>query len=168
MEDQSVQTLDRIQQMIDDLDVKSAFGAATTEGDYTLIPVANVMYGFGYGSGSGLANAKKGKGAKGGAKGGAKDVVEADAVSETEGADVMFGGGGGGGGRVTPRGYIRIGPDGVRYEGTYNATLIPIAGMLTGMWSIFWIAVTVMTAFTMLGVKQKGVGGWLARKPGKR
>ena len=50
----------------------------------------------------------------------------------------------------------------MRYEGTYNATLIPIAGMLTGMWSIMWIAMTVMTAFTMLGVKQKEWGaGWL-------
>lgn len=161
MEDQTTQTLDRIQQMIDDLDVKSAFGAATTEGDYTLIPVANVMYGFGYGSGSGPAKAKKGDGATGGAAGAAEEGA-------TEGDGTMFGGGGGGGGRVTPRGFIRIGPDGVRYEGTYNATLIPIAGMLTGMWSIFWIAITVMTAFTMLGVRQKEWGGWMAKKRGKR
>jgi uncharacterized spore protein YtfJ len=168
MEDQTNQTLDRIQQMIDDLDVKSVFGAATTEGDYTLIPVATVMYGFGYGSGSGPGKAKKGEGATGGATGGATDDVEAGAVSDTEGADIVFGGGGGGGGRVTPCGFIRIGPDGVRYEGTYNATLIPIAGMLTGMWSIMWIAMTVMTAFTMLGVRQKDWGGWMAKKRGKR
>ena len=164
MEDQTNQTLDRIQQMIDDLDVKSVFGAAITEGDYTLIPVAKVMYGFGYGSGSGPVKAKKGEGATGGATGGATDGTEAD----TEGDGTAFGGGGGGGGRVTPRGFIRIGPDGVRYEGTYNATLIPIAGMLTGMWSIMWIAMTVMTAFTMLGVKQKDWGGWMAKKRGKR
>lgn len=157
MEDQTNQTLDRIQQMIENLDVKSAFGAATTEGDYTLIPVANVMYGFGYGSGSGPVKAKKGE-----------DSSTGGAEADAEGDGTAFGGGGGGGGRVAPRGYIRIGPDGVRYEGTYNATLIPIAGMLTGMWSIFWIAVTVMTAFTMLGVRQKEWGGWMAKKRGKR
>lgn len=157
MEDQTNQTLDRIQQMIENLDVKSAFGAATTEGDYTLIPVANVMYGFGYGSGSGPVKAKKGE-----------DSSTGGAEADAEGDGTAFGGGGGGGGRVAPRGYIRIGPDGVRYEGTYNATLIPIAGMLTGMWSIFWIAITVMTAFTMLGVRQKDWGGWMAKKRGKR
>lgn len=160
MEEQTNQTLDRIQQMIDDLDVKSVFGAPTKEGDYTLIPVAKVMYGFGYGSGSGPVQAKKGKDAKGDAEAGAAGAAEGDGTA--------FGGGGGGGGRVTPRGFIRIGPDGVRYEGTYNATLIPLAGMLTGMWAIFWIAVTVMTAFTMVGVKQKDWGSWMTKKRGKR
>ncbi len=139
MDESANQTLDRIQQMIDDLDVRSVFGDAVKEGDYTLIPVARVMYGFGYGSGSGPVKPKNKDG---------DDEAEAAEAGESA---IASGGGGGAGGRVTPQGYIRIGPDGVRYDGTYNATLIPIAGMITGMWSLLWIAVTIMTAVVWLG-----------------
>jgi uncharacterized spore protein YtfJ len=57
----------------------------------------------------------------------------------------MEGGGGGGGGKAVPRGYVQVGPDGVGYESIDNDTLIALAGIFTGIWSIFWIALSVMT-----------------------
>ncbi|MCP4164362.1 MAG: hypothetical protein GY759_00530 [Chloroflexi bacterium] len=99
--------------MIDDLDVTSVFGEPSVEGETTVIPVADVMYGYGYGYGG---------------------------SAEGEG-----GGGGGGGGKATPRGYIEVTSDGVSYKATENETLIALAGILTGVWSIFWLAITVMT-----------------------
>lgn len=81
-------------------------------------------------------------------------------------ADVMYGfgygfggeeteaGGGGGGGKATPRGFIRLTPDGVRYEPTNNDTLIAVAGMLTGIWAIFWSAFTLITLIKAVAAKK--------------
>ena len=55
------------------------------------------------------------------------------------------GGGGGGGGKAVPRGYLQVTPEGVEYESIVNGTLIALAGIFTGMWSIFWVAMSIMT-----------------------
>ena len=70
------------------------------------------------------------------------------------------GGGGGAGGRATPRGYIRITPDGVSYNPANNETMLGLAGMFTGIWSIFWMAVTIITiaqGITRVRSKDSGV-----------
>ena len=54
------------------------------------------------------------------------------------------GGGGGGGGKAVPRGYVQVTPDGVEYESIDNDTLIALAGIFTGIWSIFWIAMSII------------------------
>lgn len=104
-----------IEDMLADLDVASVFGDPIHHETEVIIPVADVMYGFGYGFGG------------------------------DEAAKGESGGGGGGGGKATPRGFIRLTPDGVRYEPTNNDTLIAIAGMFTGIWAIFWSAFTLIT-----------------------
>ena len=129
MESMAQQALSPLQTMMDSLSVDGVFGPATMEGDTAVIPVADVMYGFGYGFGG---------------------------PAETEGPGGS-GAGGGGGGRATPRGFIRITPDGVSYTPTNNDTLIAIAGMLTGIWSIFWVAVTIITLIRTVG-RSKATG----------
>ena len=67
------------------------------------------------------------------------DSPEAATPGEGEGG----GAGAGGGGWVKPQGYIRIRGDEVRYEPIMNLTVIPLAGMLTGAWCLFWISAAV-------------------------
>ena len=44
---------------------------------------------------------------------------------------------------VTPRGYIRIAPEGVSYESIDDQKVIPLAGIFMVAWSVFWIAATI-------------------------
>jgi uncharacterized spore protein YtfJ len=86
-----------IEQLVGDLGARSVFGEPTREHGAVVIPVAQVVIGIGYGGGYGEGPAKPG--------------------GETKKAEGGGGGGGAGaGGRVTPRGYIRITPEGVKYE----------------------------------------------------
>jgi uncharacterized spore protein YtfJ len=126
MEERPTVDIAPIEDMLKRLNVGSAFGEPIQEGDTTLIPVASVACGFGYGSGYGRGPAKK--------PGQAADKPAAPEEGEGGGA------GGGGGGWVRPLGYIRIRGDEVVYEPTMNMSLIPLAGMLTGAWCLFWIS----------------------------
>ena len=130
-------TLEPIEDLLERLNVSSAFGAPVREGDTTLIPVASLGCGFGYGSGYGRAPGK--------ASGQAADKPAEDASQGASSLDEGEGGGAGagGGGWVKPQGYIRISGAEVRYEPIMNVTLIPLAGMLTGAWCLFWISAAV-------------------------
>lgn len=109
-----------IEQLVGDLGAHSVFGEPTREQGAVVIPVAQVVFGFGYGGGEeGTGTAPEA--AKGGSGGGAA----------------------GAGGRATPRGYIRITPEGVKYEPIQNEAVIPVAGILMVAWSVFWITATV-------------------------
>jgi uncharacterized spore protein YtfJ len=110
------------------LGAHSVFGEPTREQDAVVIPVAQVVFGFGYGGGYGSGPAKPG-GEEG--TGAAPEAAEGG------------GGGAGAGGRATPRGYIRITPEGVKYEPIQNEAVIPVAGILMVAWSVFWITATV-------------------------
>jgi uncharacterized spore protein YtfJ len=134
MEERPVADIAPIEDMLKRLNVGSAFGEPIQEGDTTLIPVATVACGFGYGSGYGRGPGKKpGQAADSPAK---EDSPDATTPGEGEGA----GAGAGGGGWVKPQGYIRIRGDEVEYEPFMNMSLIPLAGMLTGAWCLFWIS----------------------------
>ena len=109
--------IEPVQEMLDRMNANAVFGTPSSEGDTTIIPVASTIYGFGYGFGGGLS----------------------DESGENSG------GGGGGGGRTAACGYIEITPEGVQYVPTTNDTLVAVMGMLTGMWSIAWLALTVIT-----------------------
>ena len=82
--------------------VDASFGAASTSGERTIIPVAEVMYGFGMGFGGGTS-AEKG--------------------------DSGSGGGGGGGSRVRGVAVIEVAPDGVRVHPVVDVTAIALAGI---------------------------------------
>ncbi len=60
-------------------------------------------------------------------------------------SDDNSGGGGGGGGKATPSGYVLVTPEGVEYEPIENETAIALAGIFTGILTIFWVTKTVMT-----------------------
>lgn len=116
--------LQPIQQMLEKLNVGSVFGAPATEGSTTVVPVAAISYGFGYGYG------------------------------ESQEKDGGGGGGGGGGGLASPRGYLHIGDEGVTYHPINNDTLLGALGMLVGIWSILWTAITIITIAQVVGQKR--------------
>lgn len=129
MAEQLVVNTTPIEEMLEKLSVETVFGKPTTEGEVTIIPVAQVNFGFGYGGGYGRGtNGKQAEGETGAAT-----------TPSGEGG----GTGGGASGRATPRGYLHITADGVKFEPIMDVTRIPIAGMLMGAWSVFWITATV-------------------------
>ena len=82
--------------------IRHVYGEPIQHGDTTVIPVAQVAYGFGAGGGRGPGGPRKNE----------PDDAEAPdkhASSEAEGA------GGGGGVRMTPVGALEIGPQGTRF-----------------------------------------------------
>jgi uncharacterized spore protein YtfJ len=129
-----------IAQLVDSIGVKSVFGEPTTEDGVVVIPVAQVEYGFGYGGGYG-SNPNADGTEDGGDGEDGEDHEAAEESTPGEGG----GGGGGAGGRATPRGFIRITPEGVSYESISDDDRIPLAGILMVAWSIFWITLTVRT-----------------------
>lgn len=125
MEQSKLASIEPIAQFVNRIGVESVFGVPTTNNDTMLIPVAQAAFGFGYGSAYGHSST--------GADTLGEDASDADDIS----------GGGGGGGRATPRGYIRVSSDGIKYEPIVDETRIPLAAMLLVAWSIFWIMATV-------------------------
>jgi uncharacterized spore protein YtfJ len=123
MTDAVDQVFEPVEEAIEQMNVSAVFGEPVKEGDVTIIPVAevNVMFGYGYGFGEGPTD-----------------------DDETE---MGVGGGAGGGarGRATPRGYIRITPEGVCFESIENETTIPLAGIAMVAWSVFWVMKTIRT-----------------------
>jgi uncharacterized spore protein YtfJ len=105
--------------------VEQVYGTPHTEGETTIIPVADVMLCFAYGMGKGTAPAT------------------ATATSDDEEAPGGSGAGGGAGGRTTPRGYIRIDSKGVTYKPIVDEQRMGIVGMLLAGWIVFWVGKTI-------------------------
>jgi uncharacterized spore protein YtfJ len=80
------------------LDIRHVYGEPVQRGDTTVIPVAQVAYGFGAGGGRGPGHVRNATG----------DNARSG-TPEAEGA------GGGGGARMTPAGALEIGPQGTRF-----------------------------------------------------
>jgi len=93
--------------MIRQIGIEKVYGSPITQGDTTVVPVAEVRSGFGFGSGYGNDAAEKGAG-----------------------------GGGGAGLRMTPRGYLHISPDGVRYRPIYDVKTFVVGGAFVG-WLLY-------------------------------
>ena len=126
MDEKTDVALERIDEMLQKMNTNAVFGQPFKEGDVTLIPVANVAYGFGYGSGRGKMT--------GSMSGAAKNASEPGEGS---------GQGGGGGGMARPIGYVRISPDGVAYEPIMDNSRISMLGIAMVMWNLFWITMTI-------------------------
>jgi uncharacterized spore protein YtfJ len=129
MDDKVEVSLEPIDEMLQKLNAGAVFGEPFKEGDVTVIPVANVAYGFGYGSGRGKMMA------------GAMRGAPENAGEPGEGS----GQGGGGGGMARPIGYIRVSSDGVAYEPIMDTSRISILGIAMVMWNVFWITATIRT-----------------------
>ncbi|HIE39691.1 MAG TPA: hypothetical protein EYH30_08320 [Anaerolineales bacterium] len=117
--------IQRLFETVEDLrrkaNVNAAFGRPVTAEGRTVIPVAEVAYGFGLGFGSG----------------GGEEPAEEEAE----------GGGGGGGVRARPLGVVEITPEGVRVEPVVDEQRIALAGVLLTAWIVFWIARTLAHIF---------------------
>ena len=113
-------SMEPIEKLFEKLKVDAVFGEPIKEGDVTLIPVADVGVGFGFGSGQNPAAEKE--------------------EGEAESGQGM---GGGGGGKASPRGYIKITPDGVTFESTMDENLVALAGIAMSAWAVFWIAMAI-------------------------
>jgi uncharacterized spore protein YtfJ len=83
------------------LSIRHVYGEPVHHGDTTVIPVAQVAYGFGAGGGQGPGRTRK--------NGSEESPPDKDARPEAQGA------GGGGGVRMTPVGALEIGPQGTRF-----------------------------------------------------
>ncbi len=101
-----------IAQTVEQIRVEAAFGQPIQVGENTLIPVAEVSYGFGLGAG-------RAPGVEKGPTGGE---------------------GGGAGGRVRPMGYIKVSPGGVIFEPAVDVNRLGMAGIVMTAWCAFWIA----------------------------
>jgi uncharacterized spore protein YtfJ len=82
--------------------IRHVYGEPIQHGDTTVIPVAQVAYGFGAGGGRGPGATRKKASDDAG-------TLDNHSPSEAEGA------GGGGGVRMTPVGALEIGPQGTRF-----------------------------------------------------
>jgi uncharacterized spore protein YtfJ len=129
MEQQATVNTAPIEQMLEHLDVNSVFGKPLIEGDTMMIPVAQVVYGFGYGGGFGRGpNGHK---------------PSQENTQEATNGEMSGGSGVGAGGRATPRGYVRMTPQEVKYEPIIDSSRISLAGILMVAWSVFWITATI-------------------------
>ena len=120
MNDDARPNLGPIEKAVERLGVNAVFGEPVRQGDVTVIPVAEIRFGFGYGYGSGQGRPEEGGPGTG------------------EGS----GGGSGAGGRASPKGYIRVSSEGVRFEPVLDVTRIALAGIAFAAWSVFWIGRT--------------------------
>jgi uncharacterized spore protein YtfJ len=116
---------DSIEQARDAAHWKSAFGEPQVVEGKTIIPVAQVGYGFGLGFGRG-------------------DGTPEEEDGPVTGAE---GGGGGGGASSKPLGVIVVTPDKVYFEQAQDESKIAMAGILMSAFAIFQIAKTLRTIF---------------------
>ena len=116
---------DAVEQARDTAHWQAAFGEPLVEEDRTIIPVAQVSYGFGLGFGSG-----------GGPSG---DEGEPSGQSE--------GGGGGGGASTKPLGAVVVTPDCVYFEEVSDESKIALFGIAMVAFSVFQIAKTLRVVF---------------------
>lgn len=114
-----------IENMMKRLTVNTVFGEPIKEGDQTVIPVANVSYGFGFGGGWGSG------------------VAEVEDDAQPANAGEGGGQGGGAAGKAKPVGVMRITAEGVDFEPVTDPKKIALAGIAMVAWNVFWIAATV-------------------------
>ncbi len=120
---------DAVESARDKANWQAAFGEPRQVGDQTIIPVAQVGYGFGLGFGQGAPQeAKEGE----------------EAAPERPTGE---GGGGGGGGWSRPLGVIIMSPEHVRFEATLNVTSLGLAGIAMVAWIVYQITKTLRVIF---------------------
>jgi uncharacterized spore protein YtfJ len=116
---------DAIEEMREKANVSAVYGEPVQVGERTIIPVADIKYGFGLGYGEGSAG---------------EDEEE---ELETRGQ----GGGTGGGVAARPVAVIEVSDEGVQIKSVTDEGRIALAGIFTGVWLIFWTAVTLKAIF---------------------
>ncbi len=114
-----------IEDLRDKADANAVYGEPVTVGDKTIIPVADIKYGFGFGFGEG--------------------PTEPDEQDDDEPAN--HGGGIVGGVAARPIAALEITDDGVVVRPVEDEGKIAMAGIFTGVWAIFWVAKIIIAIF---------------------
>jgi len=115
-----------IEEMREKASVETVFGPPQVVGEKTIIPIAQVSYGFGLGFGQGTA------------------VSE----GEEEAAPTTGEGGGGGGGvSAKPVAVLEVTPERTVIRPVIDEGKIAVAGILLSAWAIFWVARTLNRLF---------------------
>lgn len=123
---------ERLQEIPEDVNVDAVFGKSQTIEGRTLIPVAELSYGFGIGMGTPPCCTEEG-----------------EAEEEAEKAlEPSAGGGGGAGVRARPIAYIEVGPEGTHIEPVMDEQKVALAGILLAMWAVGWIGLVLKTLFS--------------------
>jgi uncharacterized spore protein YtfJ len=128
MDMNTIPNTEPIEQMLQRLGASAVFGEPTTQNGVVVVPVAQAEFGFGYGGGYGRS--------------GEATANEPPAAGE---GGSGAGSGGGAGGRSTPRGFIHISADEVKFQPITDETRIPIAGIIMVAWIVFWVMATIRT-----------------------
>ncbi len=119
------EVLDKITGGIQDVDVNKVFGQPRELGDRTLIPVAEVSYGFGAGYG----------------------FTQGDEDDEKAPVEQAESGGGGAGARIRPLAYIEVGPEGTRITSIEDEQKIALAGIMLAAWIAGWVGLVIKEIF---------------------
>ena len=124
-----IQTLlDALADLREKANVNTCFGEPVTTEGRTVIPVAEVVYGFGIGIGH-------------------NTVAEEEAVEEKARGGDSSGGGGGGGVRARPLAVVEITPDGIRVKPIIDEQKVALAGGLLIGWAVFCLARALVKIF---------------------
>ncbi len=133
--------LEKIGKTPEQVSVDMVFGEPQVFEGYTLIPVAEISYGFGAGVGI--------------AEGAGRDAAEPQEATESEEAAESeeekkggaAGGGGGAGAKARPLAYIEIGPEGTHIRPIQDEQKIDLAGILLVAWVCGWIGLVLKSIF---------------------
>ena len=123
---------ERLDKVPEEVNVNAVFGTPETFDGITLIPVAEIMYGFCAGEGSGPSN----------------ECDEASADADAAEGEAAIGAGGGAGAKARPIAYIAVGPEGARVRPIVDEQKVALAGILLGFWAIGWVGLVLKTLFT--------------------
>lgn len=118
---------DAIDEMRENASVSAVYGEPVQVGERTIIPVADIKYAFGLGYGEGPAG----------------DDEDEDEEPVAGGQ----GGGTGGGVAARPVAVIEVSDAGVQIKSVTDEGRIALAGIFTGVWFIFWAAMTLRAIF---------------------
>ena len=110
------------------LSIRHVYGEPVHHGNITVIPVAQVMYGFGAGGGRGPGHRPPSA---------AEDHAAGESGADGKGRHLAQGSGGGGGVRMTPVGALEIGPAGTRF--VHYRPLAPLAGAIAFGLALGWL-----------------------------
>jgi uncharacterized spore protein YtfJ len=128
--------LEKLASVTEKVNVDLVFGKPETVEGRTLIPVAELMYGFAAGAGAGTAAAPT------------EEAGPEAAEKEAEAAPTGSGAGGASGAKARPIAYIEVGPEGTKVQPIVDEQKIALAGIMMGAWVVGWIGMVLMTIFS--------------------
>ena len=134
--------LEKIGNTPEQISVDMVFGEPQVYAEYTLIPVAEISYGFG--AGVGIA---EGAGQTAAEPQETAESEEAAAAEEEKKGGSAGGGGGGAAAKARPLAYIEIGPEGTRVRPIQDEQKIDLAGILLVAWIFGWMGLVLKSIF---------------------